>query len=328
MRQLSLLAEGLRALGVQTHLVTGADIQPARIPADTCAIVLLGYPDQFPFLAARCRLSVPVFLWAQFSRPPDADSLAAVVAVPLTEITRIHLTNAGIRPLGPTIPHAVDTRFYRPFGAQRRSACKQVYGWSDCFVVGTVGVNTTRKRFDRLLTAFAALREKTDRARLLIKTDSERKTGGFDLPALTRRLGLQKVLKTVTGELSKQRMAEIYASMDVYAHVAEWEGFGIPVLEAMACGAVIVTHPIQGPAELLPYRETMVLQSELVREGDSVLRWVDPRALAEVLQRVAASPDLRETLGRRGVAEARKYRPETVAAHWQTLLSGRRWPTE
>jgi len=43
----------------------------------------------------------------------------------------------------------------------------------------------------------------------------------------------------------------------VYMNLSEWEGFGIPVIEAMSCGLPVLTHGLQGPGEIVPYTETL-----------------------------------------------------------------------
>jgi glycosyltransferase involved in cell wall biosynthesis len=109
--------------------------------------------------------------------------------------------------------------------------------------------------------------------------------------------------------------------MDIYVHTAEWEGFGIPVLEAMACGIPVVAPPTQGPGEIVPYTEWMVWGSGVVKDGKTVLRWVNPEAVASALEHALKHPDLRTAaagMGRR-TAVAR-YDSRIVASLWEVVL--------
>ena len=321
LRQLRLLADALGERHTRTVVVGSESLREAVEELKVTAAVLLGYPDQFPFLHCLCRAAIPVYLWAQFSRPPRPEDLRELISVPLTEITRIYLLTAGAQRLGPTIPHAVDTSVFRPAASACRVVLRRRFQ-ADDFVVGAVGVNSMRKRFDRLLEGFSSFARKNARARLLIKTDLASKEGGFDLPMLINRLELGNRVSLVQGEQSNARMADLYRSMDVLAHVAEWEGFGIPAIEAMACGVPVVTHFTQGPWEIVPYPDLIVPGGRVVREGETVLRWVDTSCLAGVFERVAADPGLCRELGAQGREEVeRRFSIDVVAREWRSVLS-------
>lgn len=336
-RQLRLLAAGLRARGRRCLLLgTGAALRLGEDEADVPRIdaaavralsretpeaaILLGYPDQLPILAEP---GPPLFLWAQFSRPPAARCLARATAVPLTERTRGFLAQARCASLGPTIPHGVDTTLFRPAAAQQRPRFRVELGiGDDTLVVGTVGANTTRKRFDLLIEAFARLRPSS--CLLLIKTDRARAPGGFDLEALARRRGAEARVRVITDALPAAALARLYAAMDVYAHAAEWEGFCVPVAEAMACGLPVAAADTQGPGEIVPYREGLVSDGEWIEEeGGSRLFHVNPTALAAAIGRLAGDPALRARLGSLGRAEAlRSCDAGVVAARWLACIAG------
>ena len=334
-RQLRLLAGELRARGRRCLLVgTGSpcrlgdnEADLARIDAAAVetlagsapeAAILLGYPDQFPILAEP---GPPVFLWAQFSRPPAARSLGRGTAVPLTERTRAFLERSGLRSSGPTIPHCVDTSLLRPPRPDERERARLELGiHDDTLVVGTVAANTTRKRFDLLFEAFGRLGRRA--AALVVKTDRPSSPGGFDLPALARLYGVGDRVRVLCEPLPLRALAGLYAALDLYAHASEWEGFGLPIVEAMACGLPVVAADTQGPGEILPYREGLVSEGEWIdEEGGSRLFRVDPGALAAAVDRVAGDAALRARLGDLGRAEAvRRYDVGVVAGQWLALL--------
>jgi glycosyltransferase involved in cell wall biosynthesis len=323
-RQLGRLAAAWAEQGEKAVVVGPAGpaaSEAGGLPGGARAAILLGYPDQFPLLASAPRAGLPLYLWAQFSRPPPAAALGGATAVPLTPQTRRFLRAAGHERIGPVIPHGVDCRLYRPLGARERRKLRESRGLEGSFVVGAVGANSRRKRFDLLIQAFAGLLERRPRALLVIKTDRRVSLDGMDLPALAARQGLGDRLMLLTEELGEPRMVELYNLLDLYLCLSEWEGFCIPVIEAMACAVPVARHAVQGPGETVPYAELLVPGSRGQQQGGSRLLVADPRAAAAVLLQAAGDPGLLRRLGERGRAEAEeRYDLRRVVEQWERLL--------
>jgi glycosyltransferase involved in cell wall biosynthesis len=317
-RQLELLASAWRASGREVELNgPGAEgLKRAR------AAILLGYPDQFPVLGDPPR-GVPLFLWAQCSRPPDPRGFAAVTAVPLTAATADFLHQAGIGRVGPVLSHAVDTGFFRPAAPDERAQARGELGLGRSFTVGAVGAHTYRKRFDLLLQAMALLHAEQPEAVLVLHTDRAVSPEGTDLRRLAEGLGLAHRLRLSTGELPPAGVRRLYWGLDVLACLSEWEGFGLPAAEAMACGLPVLTHGTQGPAELVPYRDLLAADSSTRREGASLLLEARPGTAAGLLGRVAREPGLRRRLGEEGrAAMERTCALPRVLEGWERLLTG------
>ena len=102
-----------------------------------------------------------------------------------------------------------------------------------------VGSCIARKRIDVLLEVVAALREKSPDVRLV-------KVGGewtaADREQIARR-GLGNAIIHVGG-LTRSALAEVYRRATVVLIPSGSEGFGLPVIEALACGAVVVASDI------------------------------------------------------------------------------------
>ena len=86
----------------------------------------------------------------------------------------------------------------------------------------------------------------------------------------------------------------LYRLASVFAFPSLYEGFGLPPLEAMACGAPVVTSNTSS----LP---------EVVGDAAVLVDPTDSRAIAEGLAHVLADRNLRADLQRRGVARARSF---------------------
>ncbi len=102
-----------------------------------------------------------------------------------------------------------------------------------------VGSNIPRKRIDVLLDVFAAVRKSIPDIRLV-------QVGGPWPPSLlaqVERLGIGAGVVQVRG-LSREQLAELYRRAAVVLVPSESEGFGLPVIEALACGAVVIASDI------------------------------------------------------------------------------------
>jgi glycosyltransferase involved in cell wall biosynthesis len=115
----------------------------------------------------------------------------------------------------------------------------------------------------------------------------------LDLPALARRSGLVGGAR-LSGFVGEAALAERYAAADAFVFLSEYEGFGLPVLEAMARGvpAVTSTRPALG---------------EVFGEAALLVDPRDPTAVAGALDRILRDADLRAGLVTRGRALAARH---------------------
>ncbi|MBC7909379.1 MAG: glycosyltransferase family 4 protein, partial [Pyrinomonadaceae bacterium] len=102
-----------------------------------------------------------------------------------------------------------------------------------------VGSTIARKRIDVLLSVFAAVKKEFSQARLL------RAGGAFtrEQLKLVEQLGLAKSI-VVLPSLSRPVLAAVYRRATLVLQPSEREGFGLPVIEAMACGAPVVASDL------------------------------------------------------------------------------------
>lgn len=159
------------------------------------------------------------------------------------------LRDAGYDPL--YVPHGIDTITYRP-ADDRADARARVGIPEDRFVVGMVafnqGVQPPRKGFPQMLEAFSEFRRRHDDAFLYLHTEMFGAFQGLNLMALAEMMGIPSnslgyapQMNLLAGEISTPRMADLYSSMDVLVNPSYGEGFGIPIVEAQACGTPVIT---------------------------------------------------------------------------------------
>ncbi|MBN2324564.1 MAG: glycosyltransferase family 4 protein [Spirochaetes bacterium] len=319
-RQLALLGRVLAEGGTNT-LLSGPGLgETSGVVGNICGAILLGYPDQFGFLYDDT--AYPLFFWAQLSRLVDPESFGNALAVPLTRMSKRFLEESKIENIGPVIPHGVDTAVYVPLKRGEKAAVRKRYGIGDGFVVGTVAANTRRKRLDLVIEAFAGFFGRAHESELLIKTDRKVGLDGTDLGEIAAAHGVRRRVKIIEGSFDERRMAGIYNCMDLYLTLSEWEGFCIPVIEAMACGVPVATHRVQGPGELVPYDDLIVPGSrESIDDGAKLLE-ADPSAAALVLLSAYDDGTRLKRLKKEGRTEAVKaYDIRVVAELWTKLLS-------
>jgi len=200
------------------------------------------------------------------------------------------------------VPNGVDTRQFRPLpGIERRPGRVLVTSSADVPLKGL--------RF--LLEAVAALAPQ--RPIRLVVVGSPRKDGS--LLSTLRKLGIQKQV-TFTGPIDPDTLVNQYARASMAVIPSLYEGFGLPAIEAMACGVPVISTT--GGA--LP--EVVGDAGLLVPPGDSA-------ALAQAVAFLYDHPEAAEALGRQGHRRARRHftwekaAESTVQVYRETILDHR-----
>lgn len=164
----------------------------------------------------------------------------------------------GLAPL--YAPHGIDVDAYRP---HPKDEAKRLLGLPrDRFIVGMVstnnGANPSRKAFDVAFRSFKALSDATGDALLYVHAEAHgRYARGVDLVALASTYGIKPdelifADQTLyrTGSIDAERMAYIYSAFDVLSFASMGEGFGLPALEAQACGTPVIVTDFSAQREL------------------------------------------------------------------------------
>ena len=160
------------------------------------------------------------------------------------------------------IPHGIDTKIYRPTPDIDGIATREFMGVpEDTFFVGIVAANKAngsihRKAFAENLLAFATFHKKYPNSQLYIHSEPSRVYGGFELAGILRAVGLDKsaVLlpdpMALRGGYPEKHLAAFYTAFDVLLSTSYGEGFGIPTVEAQACGTRVITSNFAASKDL------------------------------------------------------------------------------
>ena len=192
------------------------------------------------------------------------------------------------------IHNGVGAERFAPIAAGRLAALRQRAGVSDRFVFLSVGGIEPRKGSVFLIQAMARLAQEPDPRPVLVVVGGHsfqdytryRDDVLATLPDLGLELGRDVIL---AGSISDAELHEWYRSADALVFPSLKEGWGLAVLEAMAADLPVVSSDITVLREYLTPDQTAVM----TRAGD-------PESLAAGMRRLAADPELRETLVRGG----------------------------
>ncbi len=205
-----------------------------------------------------------------------------------------------------SVGNGVNLRRFTPRQCGGEEALKERFGLRPGPIVLSVGGVEQRKNTLRLLDAFAQLRQVHSAAQLIIaggvslldhqayQSDFQDRLSAYNFPRGTIIL---------TGRLDDADMPALYRSADVLAFPSVTEGFGLVVLEAMACGLPVLT------SRIAPF-------TEYLNEDDVI--WCDPTNIISIADglMLTLQTTLRNRLIRRGAAVAARLSwNKTAEAH-------------
>lgn len=205
----------------------------------------------------------------------DSDSTRHDVCIAFPEssqkVRRIYL-GADSLPLIPSIPKRADTSF--------------------CLMVGNI---TPNKNIETVVTAFSILKERQQEIRLVV--------AGSDLFGLLRTALSQITIKPdieLLEHVSDELLSQLYAQACCLIQASHYEGFGLPVVEAMAMSCPVIASDV----------------SVLREVGGDAARYFSPpvpEALVAAIQELMADDDLRKRQQDKGRKVSANFRWEKTA---------------
>lgn len=191
-------------------------------------------------------------------------------------------------------PNACDERF-KPASPAEIAQFRSRVGLPEHFIL-FVGTLEPRKNLPNLLEAFAKIATRTD-APLIIGGGK-----GWMYDRIFSRLEELNLKDRVhfPGFLASEDLPLWYAAASVFVFPSRWEGFGIPPLEAMACGTPVVSSNRSSLPEVVGDASLMVDPEDIDGMGEAILRILNDKDLAQ---------ELRE----RGLQQAKRFSWKTSA---------------
>lgn len=189
------------------------------------------------------------------------------------------------------IPPAVNHHLYYP---NRNKKCLSKYhiGKGEKVIL-YVGAEEPRKNIQLVINSFSKLKDMIPQVKLL-------KVGMPNYPGVRKKLlkqieslNLQKDV-IFTGYVSEIELAEIYNAVDLFVFPSLYEGFGMPPLEAMACGTPVITSNTSS----LP---------EVVGEASIVVDPYDINKFAEKMYDVLTNDDLKKEMIGKGLKRSKMF---------------------
>lgn len=181
-----------------------------------------------------------------------------------------------------------------------KAALLSRYGLRKPFVMYTGGIDL-RKNIEGLIQAFAALPRSLCTSRQLAVVCAAREEEKAALLDVARKAGLDGDDLVLTGFVSEDDLIAFYNLCELFVFPSWHEGFGLPALEAMHCGAAV----IGANTSSVP---------EVIGREDALFDPYDPSAIAQKMASVLADENFAQDLRNHGPIQAARFSWEASAA--------------
>ena len=217
----------------------------------------------------------------------QASSIVTVSNSARRDLLRLH----GVAPDRVAVVHEAASPAFRPIADRAwLEDVRARYALPRQFML-YVGTIEPRKNLSRLMSAFADARTAGIPHHLVCVGPygwSSRNLAGH-----IERLGIQDVVH-FTGYVPFEHLPAIYNLGEFFAFPSLYEGFGLPVVEAMACGIPVLTS-------------TTSSLGEIAGDAAETIDPADTDAIADAIVRLATDADLRRDRAERGLQRARSF---------------------
>lgn len=201
---------------------------------------------------------------------------------------RIHVIYHGV-------DHANFKKYTKPRKIIKREEIEKKYDIDEHDkIILNVGSEQPRKNIPTLIKAFYELKKTIPNVKLIRVGPSDWKGVRERLIKLIRQLRLEKDV-IFAGIFPNEHLPDFYNSADLFVSPSYSEGFGIPNLEAMACGCPVITTDKTSIPEVV---------------GDAAIKLSNPfnvDLLARKMEEILTSEGLRQDTVKRGLKQAKKF---------------------
>lgn len=180
------------------------------------------------------------------------------------------------------------------------------YGLEDQFLL-YVGGCDFRKNLESLVTSFEKLKDSDSSLKLLLVGNDFIKGMDPDSQKIRQLVESSKYTNEIIrpGYVSNEDLASLYSSALVFIYPSIYEGFGLPILEAMACGCPVIAYNNSSIPEVA---------------GDAALLLEPKDDLAEAIKKVITDKKLRDSMVEKGFNQAKKFSWEKTARQTLAIL--------
>lgn len=235
--------------------------------------------------------------YQQFFARQSAQSASIVIAI--SEYTRQDVIECWNIPAERirVIPPILEERYTQPCPEEALSAFRARLGFPEPYIL-YLGTLEPRKNISRLLDAYALLKRETALPHRLVIAGAQ---GWYyqTLEQQVHHLDLQHNVHFI-GYILEEDKRLWYHAADLFVYPSRYEGFGLPVAEAMACGVPVVTSNVSSLPELVGDNARFGAQAALTVAPDNT------EALAHALQQGLRDATLRQLLRERGLARVQR----------------------
>lgn len=234
------------------------------------------------------------------------------------------------------IPHGIDTNVFKPQkDNDMRKKLHPAPVPDDAFLMIHVGANVgERKHIPQLIWVFKKLLEKHKDAYLYVYTNIQSEyPQGYDLIAYANHFGILKHLRypdfnPILDPFEDEEMASLYSACDVYVSASMGEGFGLPLMESMACGTPCIV-PKNSAQEELVQGHGWLAENVPKDVWFDVPVWipnlqeypvVNIRSLLDCMEDAYQNREKIEKYGRLSLEFARKYNWNQIMPLWFSFL--------
>ncbi len=195
-----------------------------------------------------------------------------------------------------TVTHSAAKDIFVPCSPEEKKRVREKYGVPEDFIL-FVGSLEPRKNVATLVRAYISLPEPVRKRHRLVIAGGKGWLNA-EIDTLLKSSGSSGILRI--GYVDEQDLPALYSAAIVSVFPSLYEGFGLPVLEAMACGTPVISSN----------------SSSLPEVGGDAALYFDPHdtnQLKETLERLLGDENLRAQLSRKGIERARLFSWEKAA---------------
>lgn len=210
----------------------------------------------------------------------------------------------GIRKEIITLHNAADRGVFYQADAKSVARVKKKFGITKQYILSVCTLEP-RKNLATLLDAYGLMKSRDRYHLVLVGMSGWKNTGLFSL--IEGHAAKDNII--ITGYIDREDLAPLYTGAALFVYPSLYEGFGLPLLEAMQCGCPVISST----ASSLP---------EVVGDAGILVEPMDLKGLAASMERLLAAKTQRAALGKKGLARARIFSWEQSALRLLEIFRG------